>query len=71
MSKGILCTYVKIEGGIQKGVILKSEQEPMLIRLNKVRVNLLNDLWAPVLDNGKPKIVTKSVSTLTKVGFQD
>jgi hypothetical protein len=72
-NSGTLVTYIDIDGNLQKGVVLHSDQHKLFQKVNKTLVRLLNDDLSFKVDssNGKELTALKSNDLLTHIGYCD
>lgn len=71
-NKGFLVEYTDAKGMVQKGILNPKEQAPVLAKVNKYIVRLVDDKFNPkVDDNGKKLVALKHFKDMDIVGFID
>lgn len=69
---GFMVQYTKENGLVQRGIVRHAEQDPEIIRKQKVKVRLISDNFLPMLDENKLEVIVLKDKALVKIiGYVD
>lgn len=69
---GFMISYTKENGTTQRGIIRHAEQDPEIIRKQKVKVRLISENFLPMLDENKLEVIVLKDKALVKIiGYVD
>lgn len=71
MSKGVLFKYKDKDGTQRKCAAYNEDQTNALLENGKLVVTKLDDSYEPIIENGEPVKIIKSMCYLIQIGFID
>jgi hypothetical protein len=71
MSKGVLFKYKDKDGTQRKCAAYNEDQTNALLENGKLVVTKLDDSYEPIIENGEPVKIIKSMCYLVQIGFID
>lgn len=69
MSKGVLFKYKDKDGTQRKCAAYNEDQTNALLENGKLVVTKLDDSYEPIIENGEPVKIIKSMRCLVQIGF--
>lgn len=71
MSKGVLFKYKDKDGTQRKCAAYNEDQTNALLENGKLVITKLDDSYEPIIENGEPVKIIKSMCYLIQIGFID
>lgn len=69
MDKGVMFKYIGKDGTQCKCVAYTKDQTISLLAADKLIVTKLHDSYEPIIENGEPVKIIKSMRCLVQIGF--